>query len=81
MTRTTQKGLVSWLFVEVTLAVAHRRGTPVYYRRDPDTYLRCEFCYRTPRRRQRRPTAKQVREKLIREFGLETGMRMSRFGG
>jgi hypothetical protein len=44
----TQKGPVSWLFVEVTLAVAHR-GRPVYYRRDPDTYLRYEFCYRTPR--------------------------------
>ena len=64
MIRTTQKGLVSWLFVEVTLAVAHRRGTPVYYRHDPDTYLRYEFCYRTLRQHQRQPTAKRVRKKI-----------------
>jgi hypothetical protein len=30
------KDLVPWLFVEVTLVVAHRRETSVYYRRDPD---------------------------------------------
>lgn len=43
------KGLVLWLFVEVTLVVAHRRETSVYYRRDPDMYFRCEFCYHTVR--------------------------------
>jgi hypothetical protein len=30
------KDLVPWLFVEVTLVVARRRETSVYYRRDPD---------------------------------------------